>query len=640
MNSKEGKWTTGNSRQPGRSSGSAEINSYLQQALAAFNNNNFVQAEQNLQQLLKQQPRHIDAHYMLGSVAGRLGQYDRAAAQFEQVLQMHPVHLPAMSSLALAYRAVGNLDLAREVYLRLLKINKTDSQSLNNLAVVCCEMGRVDESIDCCNRALELRPGYASAHYNQGNALRDKGCFTQAIESYRKAAELEPQNPAIHHNWAEVLWKSGEVDLAESYLRTALRLNPDLPRAHSNLLFLLAARARLPHDVMLAEQRAWDERHGDVDNASRLSDGAVSVASGRRIRVGYLSPDFRTHAVSSFFEPLLAAHDRSRFEIFCYATHSPILSDAVTARLQGMSDHWAQVHHRADADIARQIHSDGVDILVDLSGHTSDNRLGVFTFKPSPVQVTYLGGFAATGLRTMDYWLTDWVLHPPDTQELATEKIMRLPRSWVSYQPPEIAPEVAGCPNENGRIVFGSFSNLSKLVPEVLQVWSRILDDLPGSRLLVMDRPLRDAGVREMVLSRLEESGIDRERLILQAGLPYQEYLGVYSQVDIVLDPFPRTGGTTSAEAIWMGVPLITLEGDRYVGRISSSQLVATGLQEFIARSIEEYVEKAVELARNPQRRAFLRRTMREQMRASEFCNGSSLARAVEQAYLCMCGID
>ena len=632
--------STGNFEIGGQPGQTGSLQNYLHQALVAFNNHNFLEAEQNLQQVLLLQPRHLDAHYMLGSVAGRLGQYERAVTEFELVLQIHPVHLPALSDLALAYRAAGRLGKAREAYLRLVNFNKADPQALNNLAVVCCEMGRVDESIDCCNRALELRPGYASAYYNRGNALRDKGCFTQAIESYRKAAELEPQNPAIHHNWAEVLWKSGEVDLAESYLRTALRLNPDLPRSHGNLLFLLAARARLPHDVLHAEQRAWDERHGDVGNASRLSNGSVSIASGRRIRVGYLSPDFRTHAVSSFFEPLLAAHDRSRFEIFCYATHLPVLSDAVTARLQGMSGHWAQVHHLADVDIAKQIHADGVDILVDLSGHTSENRLGVFTFKPAPVQVTYLGGFAATGLRTMDYWLTDWVLHPPHTQELAVEKIMRLPRCWASYRPPDVAPEVAECPNKDDRVVFGSFSNLSKLVPEVLRVWSRILDELPGSRLLVMDTPLRDAGVREMVLSRLEESGIDRERLILQTGLPYQEYLGVYSQVDIVLDPFPRTGGTTSAEAIWMGVPLITLEGDRYVGRISSSQLVATGLQEFIARSTDEYIEKAVKLARNPQRRALLRRTMREQMRASEFCDGSSLARAVEQAYLRMCGID
>ena len=632
--------STGNSGSGGQPGQTGSLPIYLGQALAAFNSQNYLEADQILKQVLLLQPRHLDAHYMLGSVAGRLGQYERAATEFEQVLQIHPVHMPALSNLALAYRAAGNLELARKAYLRLVNLNKTDPQSLNNLAVVCCEMGQVDESINCCNRALELRPGYASAFFNRGNALRDKGCFTQAMESYRKAAELEPHNPAIHHNWAEVLWKSGEVDLAESYMRTALRLNTDLRRAHSNLLFLLAARARLRHDVMLAEQRAWDERHGDVGNACRLSDGPVSVASARRIRVGYLSPDFRWHAVSSFFEPLLAAHDRARFEIFCYATHRPVLSDAVTARLQGMSDHWAQVNHLADADIAKQIHADGVDILVDLSGHTSENRLGVFLFKPAPVQVTYLGGFAATGLRTMDYWLTDWVLHPPDTLEVTAEKIIRLPRCWVSYRPPEVAPEVAGCPNEDERTVFGSFSNLSKLVPEVLSVWSRILNELPGSRLLVMDRPLRDAGVREMVLSRFEESGIDRERLILQAGLPYLEYLGTYSQVDIVLDPFPRTGGTTSAEAIWMGVPLITLEGDRYVGRISSSQLVATGLQELIARSTEEYVEKAVDLARNPQRRAFLRRTMREQMRASEFCDGSSLARAVEQAYLCMCGID
>jgi predicted O-linked N-acetylglucosamine transferase (SPINDLY family) len=352
--------------------------------------------------------------------------------------------------------------------------------------------------------------------------------------------------------------------------------------------------------------------------------------------VGYVSPHLRSSVVNFFFEPLLSAHDRSRFEVFCYASFLESRADGVTRRLRGIAEHWRFVGDKDDAGLARLVREDGIDILVDLAGHTSNNRLKAFTYRPAPIQASYLGFFAGTGLAAMDYWITDEVLHPQDTPELSSESIYRLPRCWVCYQPPEQAPGVSPGPNADDQVVFGSFSHLSKLTPEVVKTWSWILQSLPGSRLLLMAKALRDPVVRGRLEGGFAEHGISPERLLLRHGAPYAQYFATYAEVDVVLDPFPRTGGTTTAEALWMGVPVVTLAGKRYVERISASKLTAVGLLDLIAHSREEYVEKAVSLARDADLRRALRAGLRDRMARSPLCDGPGLARAMESAYRTM----
>jgi len=406
--------------------------------------------------------------------------------------------------------------------------------------------------------------------------------------------------------------------------------------AHSNLLFLLAARAQIAPEELLKEQRRWDEVHGREGRMYQLPARAVIAGTGRRLKIGYVSPDLRTHAVSRFFEPLLAAHDRTRFEIFCYATHENQLSDTTTERLRELSEHWHFVADKTDLELARLIHDDGIDILVDLAGHTGDNRLKTFTYRPAPVQATYLGFFAASGLEAMDCWITDEVLHPPDTLEQTLESIYRLPRCSFCYNPPAEAPGVSPCPNKDDQVVFGSFHHLSKLGPELVATWSRLLHQLPGSRLFLMDKSLGDIRTRQRLVEQFAQNGVCIDQLSINSSLPYREYLATYSQIDIVLDSFPRTGGTTTAEALWMGVPVVTLAGWGYAGRISASKLTALGLEDLIAHSREEYIDKAASLASDPDRRVALRAKLREIMAESALCDGNGLARALEKAYLHM----
>ena len=250
-------------------------------------------------------------------------------------------------------------------------------------------------------------------------------------------------------------------------------------------------------DEMLAEQRHWDSIHGEAARRNPLPATRLRPPTGRRLRIGYVSPDLRKHAVSYFFEPLLTAHDRDRFEIFCYASHHEQRSDETSRRLQGLAEHWRFVKHLDDPELARLIRDDAIDILVDLAGHTANNRLPAFTYRPAPIQATYLGFFASSGLEAMDYWITDEVLHPQDTPEKAVETIYRLPRCAFCYQPPADAPPVAPCPTPDEKVVFGSFSNISKFNDAVIATWGRILGEIPGSKLLVMAKQLGEPATRD-----------------------------------------------------------------------------------------------------------------------------------------------
>jgi predicted O-linked N-acetylglucosamine transferase (SPINDLY family) len=382
---------------------------------------------------------------------------------------------------------------------------------------------------------------------------------------------------------------------------------------------------------MLREHREWDRVQGAEGRAHLFQHTAGSGKDKQRLRIGYVSPDFRRHSVSYFFEPLLAQHDRALVEVTCYAEVTR--GDAMTERLQGLSDHWCNTAGMSDAQLAQRIHADGIDILVDLAGHTANNRLRAFTFKPAPIQCSYLGYFTTTGLAAMDYWLTDEVLTPADTVEQSSETIYRLPRSCVVYQAPDAAPAVVERP-AGGPVTFGSFNDLSKVSAEAVLRWCEILQRVPGSRLLIKARQLAGEEERRVWLGHFAAQGIGAERLILRSRTEGQaEHLAMYGEVDIALDAMPRTGGATTAEALWMGVPVISLAGERFIERLSATMLNAVGLDELVAATATDYVEKAVALAADDERRRALRQGLRARMAASPLCDARGLAHTFETAY-------
>ncbi len=581
-------------------------------------------------------PNFPEAHFNCGNVLRDSGRLEAALAAYDKALQLRPQYIDALWAKGASLLAAGRGIEAEDSFRRVIALDPSHARAYNNLAVVLVNTGRPEEAMVACDRAIQLVPDYAHAHNCRGDALKKLRRLDEALEACEKAISLMPKHADAHYNRGNILLETGCVEEAEASYSRALELKPNDKHLHSNILFTLAARAKLPFDKMLEALRQWDNMHGQEGRLHPLPKRLTSDKSGHRLRIGYVSPHLRTHVVSFFFEPLLSAHDRTHFEIFCYASFLEAQSDATTQRMRETAEHWRFVGDKNDAELAKLIHEDGIDILVDLTGHTAGNRLKAFTYKPAPVQVTYLGFFAPTGLATMDYWITDEVLHPLNTLEQSTEIIYRLPRCWVCYQPPELAPDVSPRNTSDKPIVFGSFSNLSKLTTEVIKTWSQILHKLPESFLLVMARPLGETKIQSLLAEKFASHGITQNRLILRKGVPYKEYYATYAEVDIVLDTFPRTGGTTTAQALWMGVPVITLAGKRYVERISASKLAAIGLEDLITYSQEEYIEKALSLAHDSSRRADLRENLRRRMAQSPLCNGEDLARTMETAYLSM----
>ena len=612
-------------------------------------------------------PERARSHYNLGNTLNSLGRRKEALAAYEKAIQLDPDFGMAYNNYSNVLREMKRLDEALEANRHVLRLEPENADAHNIRGSILSELERHQEALVSYERAIVCSPEYADAHCNRGNALSSLGRYKEALQAYGEALRIKPDFAENYGNLADALIKLGHMEAAldasaeavrlrpdlakmhcvrgnvlmasgdsgaavDSY-RQALQLDPDYTDAHSNLLFALAAGVHLPASALLEEQRSWDRVHGREGRLQSLPERNHASSTERRLRIGYLSPDFHQHPVSYFFEPLLAAHDTSRFEIFCYASHPSCYSDATTQRLRSLAEHWHFATGQNDKDLASRIHRDGIDILIDLAGHTLGNRLKVFTYRPAPVQVTYLGFFAGTGMESIDYWITDDVLHPQETSERSVEVLYRLPRCWVCYRPPENIPEILPCSNDNACITFGCFSNLSKLSPAVIETWSQLLQCLYGSRLLLINLALSELRTRQRLLKKFSHYGIPAERLILRGYVPHAEYMAAYSEVDIMLDTFPRTGGTTTAEALWMGVPVVTLAGQRYVERISASKLVAVGLEDLITYSREEYIDKAVALANDSARRIRLRHDLRERMRQSALCDAEGLALVVENAY-------
>ena len=573
-------------------------------------------------------PKSPIFHFNLGVVLNSLGKWKDAAEAYQQALRLKPDYAEALNNLGTIMKTHDQLDDAIEKYRQALRLQPDYVEALNNLGSALKAKGQLDDAIEKYRQALRLQPDYVEALNNLGNALKARSQLDDAIEKYQQALQLRPEFSEAWVSLGNCQETLGLLESAIDSCRQALRYKPDYITAHSYLLFLMSYNVLYSPDRILEEHRNWDAIHGGRQKAHTFSH-SKSGEPDKRLKIGYVSSDLRQHAVSFFFDPVLKNHDRSQVEIFCYAeVNKP---DAVTERLKEIADKWRTTVGLSDESAAHMIYDDKIDILVDLAGHTANSRLGIFTYKPAPIQVTYLGYCTTTGLKTMDYWITDMVLHPKDTIELAVETIIRLPRCWICYQPPVDASEIEpGTCADNG-VTFGSFNNLSKLSPDVIACWSQLLKEVPDSRLLLKARQLDDPFVQERILKQFAHHGINHERITLLPHTP--SHMADYGRVDIALDTFPRTGGVTTADALWMGVPVITLAGQRYIERQGASILKAIGLEELIALTLEDYLAKAVVLANDPARRIELRTSLRKRMANSPLCDGRNLSQELEDAY-------
>lgn len=594
------------------------------------------------QRALARRPEFAGGHCNLGATLYALGRLDEAAACFDRALALQPELAEAHNQLGMVRREQGRLEEALACYQRVLALTPRQAETHNNLGYVLQELGRLQEAIRHYQQALTEKPDFAEAHTNLGLALQTQYRFGEAIAHYMRAIELNPRCAPAHNNLATALQNRGKLDMddggmpaALAHFRRALELQPDFAEAHSNLLFALNQSPDIDPKTLLDEAHRFAERH-ETPLAARREPHANDPAPQRRLRIGYVSGDFRAHPVAFFVEPLFAHHDRTRFEVYCYSCHAR--EDDVTQRLKSHVDHWRSLMGLSDALAAQLIRADGIDILVDLAGHTSDNRLLVFVHKPAPVQVTWLGYLNTTGLSTMDYRLTDACASPPGMMEkYHSEALVRLPGCQWCYQPPNVCPEVGGLPTlESGGLTFASFHNNAKLSLPVLSLWAEVLAAVPGSRLILVGRGLEQKQMVESWGAPFAQRGIDIGRLEFLGVQSFDRYLALHQRVDVNLDAFPYPGATTTCHSLWMGVPVITLAGQTVISRSGASLLSTVGLPDFIASTPEEYVGIAVKLAADIDRLRVLRAELRARMAASPLCDSVAFAHDVEDAYRTM----
>lgn len=539
-------------------------------------------------------PAYAQAHSNLGYAFHDQGKFTEAVAAYETSLRYRPDSAVAHNNLGHTYEVLGKLEKGRAACVAALVIDPAFMEAHNNLGNILQQLRLSDRALAAFGAAIAINPGYSEAHNNKGNALREQARFSEAIESYR----------------------------------AAVRIDPDASDLRSNLILALHYQ-HYDGGAIFDEARTY---------GARLEKNAVPLhAAGdrnpaRRLRIGYVSGDFYSHPVGRFLFGVLKHHDPMAVEIFCYS-NGPAADD-LTERLRGLASHWRTLIGVTDRAAAEMIASDGIDILVDLSGHTAHNRLPVFAVKPAPIQATWLGYWGTTGLPQVDYLITDEATVPVGTEGLYTETVMRLPKCRFTYEAPDYVPLPASLPSPD--IVFGSFNNLAKVGPETIAIWSHVLREVPGSKLLLKWQTLGDEQVRRRIVAAFVAAGVDDRRLILRGASSHQAMLGEYGEIDIALDPTPFSGGLTSCEALWMGVPVVTLAGKGPQSRQTYGFLRSLGLLEWTAQTPDEYVKAAVSLASHGKRSTQSRLELRNRMASSSLCDSAEFTRDLEAGYRTM----
>lgn len=623
----------------------------------------FEKAAASYRRALHIDPNYVQASFNLGNALKKLNRLNEAIDGYRQALAINPNHLLAHYNLGNTFRALQRLDEAQASYRTALKINAEFAEVHCNLGITLHDLGRFEEAQASYRIALATKPGFAEAHSNWGATLLALGClaeaefhfcqalairpdlaqahnnlgairneqgrFEEAKACYLRALEIDPSYAEAHSNLGNTLKDLGRLGDAKESYRKALDIDPHCHQAHSNLLFVLNYSVSDDPIVYLAEARRYGAKVSEKVNA-RFSEWTCAKEPAR-LRVGLVSGDIRKHPVGYFLESLLGQLDPARIELMAYPTVA--MADELTARLKHYFAAWTPLYGLSDAAAAKLIHDDGVHVLLDLSGHSQHNRLPLFAWKPTPVQASWLGYFASTGVAEIDYFLGDNIVAPPEEAAHFTETLWRLPDYYMCFSQPDGDLPVGPSPAlSNGCITFGCFNDLSKMNDAVVVCWSQILTALPDSRLFLKSRQLGSALMRDATLQRFAAQGVAPQRLVLEGSSPRPDYLATYHRIDIALDPFPYPGGTTTIEGLWMGVPFITKKGARFHSRQGQSIAHNAGLSDWVATDDDDYVNNAISLAADLQRLSKLRAVLRQQVLASPLLDAPRFARHFEEA--------
>jgi predicted O-linked N-acetylglucosamine transferase (SPINDLY family) len=607
------------------------LHGLMEEGFRLYQSGRLAEAEKFFQQVLALDPRHADALHLLGIIAHLLGQNERAVEMIGKAIESNPTIAAYHANRGTALQELGRLEEAIAAFNTALRCKPDYAAAHYNKGNALKELGRPEEAILAFSAALRLKPDYTEAYTNMGDALKELGRLEEAIAAFDTALRLEPDAADIHSNRASALLDLRRYGDAIAAFTTALRFKPDDADIHSNLVMCLYYQPGTSDESILQASRRFAEQIAARPRTSFMN----SAEPGRRLRIGYVSGDLKRHPVGYFLAPVLPNHDPDAVEIYCYSNRRE--ADDMTAKLRRAAHHWRSLIGLSDDEAAAQIIADGIDILVDLSGHTGKNRLVMFAGRAAPVQVTWLGFWGTTGLPAMDYVVSDEDTIPPEQERFYTERVVRLPGGRFCYEPPDYAPEPVAPPClATGGVTFGSFNNLTKLGPDVIRLWARVLHAVPGAQLLLKWKSLTDEGARQRLTSDFAAEGIGAERLILRGQSPHEAMLKEYGEIDIALDPFPFSGGLTSCEALWMGLPVVTLPGPAAASRQTLGFLRAIERTEWAATSPEDYIRIAASLAVDQAGLAVRRAGQRQRLAATALCDGKSFARGLEAAYRIM----
>ncbi len=590
------------------------------------------EAIQSYREAVRLAPGSAVARLDLGNALRAGGAREEALASYRDAIRVQPTFAQAYNNLGALLGDMGDFAGAIDAYRTAIQLDPRDPRAHNNLGFTLLTTGDPLGAVAACRTALAIDPSYATAHLNLGNAMALQGDFASAIEAYRAAIDCDPGLADAHSNLGNALKDSGLIAEALAPYREALRFAPQNAILHSNLVYSLECLASPDPTQLCAERAAWNEHHA-APLRSQIRGHENDRAPERRLRVGYVSPDFCAHAISFFLLPLFRAHDRTQVEIHAYA--SVPRPDTITEQYRAAADVWHNVLGMGTAEMAELIRRDGIDILVDLTMHSAFNRLLVFARKPAPVQVSWLAYPGRSGLETMDWRLTDTHLEPPVEGEASgPEQPMRLADTWCSYDPLESFSAVGALPAlAAGHVTFGSFNGFNKVSSTALECWARLLTAVPDARCIMV---CPEGASRDAVRRTFSRHGIADSRVDLLPPMPWDEYTRLGARLDLCLDTFPYNGMTTTCHALWMGLPVVTLAGTSPVSRSGLSLLSTIGLPELVAWTEADYLRIVVGLANDLARLASLRASLRERMQSSPLMDGPGFARKIEAAYRTM----
>ena len=598
----------------------------------AFQNhkkNNFKIAENLYKKILKTDPNHFESIFLLGSLSAQTKNFNEAKQLLEKAIQINPDYADAHNNFGNVLIELGDYQKAMGCFQKTIEIQPNFTQAHSNLGIVLKELGDYQKAISCFQKAIEIQPNFAQAHNNLGTAFKELEEYQKAMNCYQEAIKIEPNNADAHYNLGIVFKELGEYQKAIICNEKAINLKPDYVRAYSNMMLTSLLLEKVDPKDYLAKTKKFRLSLKPIN-----SDLLLKYKFDNRpekLKIGFVSGDFQQHPVGFFLLDTLKNLKDKNLELIAYSNSQK--KDSLSVKLKSHFTNWREITNQSDKKVVNQIREDGIHILFDLSGYSAKNRLPIFINKPAPIQISWAGFLASTGIPEVDYIIGDPYVTPKDNANHFAEKIFCLPNIWCCFSVPEFEVKINEPPAiKNRYITFGCFNNLSKINNEVIALWSKILKAIPKSKIFLKTKQLNDPYVKEKIMNYFKKNNINSNLLILEGSSPRNVLLDTYNKVDIALDPFPYSGGTTSFESTWMSTPVLTKKGTTFVSRTTGSINHNCGMSDWIANDENEYVKKAIKFSANFEQLSKINKSLRKTALESPLFNSLLFAKQLDTA--------